>query len=432
MTNNSNIINGLYHKSEYLVNCRKEKNMVMLILHANFAKTFHSIHTQLMTLMNMKRTPILPLLLIMLLLISCDRQLSKSLELAGDNRAEMEKVLEHFKHDPDPLKYKAARFLIENMPYHYSYEGEAVEKYDSAYLRMAEEPKQFRDSVFGLLTQNIAINDRKCIDIATLKAEYLIQAIDDACNVWSEATWHGDFDESVFFDYVLPYRILNEPLTNWRDCINAEYTYLSANEVQSKRGEQIEAESALYGSCKIVDKASASNGQVVLLRDGSNMVTFEYESSTCSKKVIHLRYTSISRNAQVSIVHNGKNVASLCLEPTSTMDVFRDTRKGADVVLQPGKNTKVSLRKAVRSAWIMSSSLRWKTTRKQLKRTSQPHIAGYRTRAHRNASLSTHCSHPCLMPLPPSLMQAMTAPSCCALTSLAMEAGRLLHLGMIL
>lgn len=45
MANNSNIINGLYHKSEYLVNCRKEKNMVMLILRANFAKTFHSIHT---------------------------------------------------------------------------------------------------------------------------------------------------------------------------------------------------------------------------------------------------------------------------------------------------------------------------------------------------------------------------------------------------
>ena len=54
-------------------------------------------------------------------LLSCDRLPEQALQQAGENRAEMEKVLAHFKDDPDPLKYRAAKFLIENMPYNYTY-----------------------------------------------------------------------------------------------------------------------------------------------------------------------------------------------------------------------------------------------------------------------------------------------------------------------
>mgnify|MGYP000795325728 CR=1 FL=1 len=44
--------------------------------------------------------------------------LETALIQAGDNRAELEKVLNHYA--VDSLKYKAACFLIENMHYHYS------------------------------------------------------------------------------------------------------------------------------------------------------------------------------------------------------------------------------------------------------------------------------------------------------------------------
>ena len=45
----------------------------------------------------------------------------RALKLAGDNRAELEKVLEHYRKRPeDKLKLKAAYFLIANMPYHYT------------------------------------------------------------------------------------------------------------------------------------------------------------------------------------------------------------------------------------------------------------------------------------------------------------------------
>jgi len=57
----------------------------------------------------------------------CNTILENALELAGRNRIEIEKVLTHYRKNPiDSLKYKAAIFLIENMPGHYSYSGESV------------------------------------------------------------------------------------------------------------------------------------------------------------------------------------------------------------------------------------------------------------------------------------------------------------------
>ena len=56
------------------------------------------------------------LLLCCILVASCNRnpKLDYALSRAGDNRAELEKVLEHYQ--DSGLKYEAARFLIENMP----------------------------------------------------------------------------------------------------------------------------------------------------------------------------------------------------------------------------------------------------------------------------------------------------------------------------
>ena len=44
-----------------------------------------------------------------LLCMACDRLPERALQQAGENREELEKVLAHFKHDHDPLKYRAAK-----------------------------------------------------------------------------------------------------------------------------------------------------------------------------------------------------------------------------------------------------------------------------------------------------------------------------------
>ena len=63
-------------------------------------------------------------LLLVILLYSCREatsRLEQTLQLAGDNKLELQKVLDHYA--SDSLKLKAAIFLIENMPGHYSLDG---------------------------------------------------------------------------------------------------------------------------------------------------------------------------------------------------------------------------------------------------------------------------------------------------------------------
>lgn len=282
---------------------------------------------------------IVGLLLSLSFVTACDSNLRQSLDMAGDNRGEMEKVLSHFKNDPDPLKYKAAKFLIENMPYHYTYEGKGIEQYDSVYLAMSEEPIQFRDSVFKQLMDNFDSKAMKAVpDIRSLKADYLIKVIDELCDVWQTSSWHNDYDESLFFDYVLPYRILTEQVSDWRELVKTEYPTFSSKDVRSKRGIEFEAEQGDITSAKLISTESASKGEMVVLDGDDSSVMFTVNSPLPSKKSLFLRYTAASKEPQVKIIVNGKLVCNKRLDPTNTMKVFRDSRTGIDIDLKSGEN----------------------------------------------------------------------------------------------
>lgn len=77
------------------------------------------------------------ILSLLISLFSCSPQndfLRQALLLAGENRHELEKVLDHYQSDPaDSLKYKAAVFLIENMPGHYSVDPTWDKELDHVY-----------------------------------------------------------------------------------------------------------------------------------------------------------------------------------------------------------------------------------------------------------------------------------------------------------
>lgn len=80
--------------------------------------------------------------LFLVLLFSCqsseEKQLEKVLTLAGNNRPELEKVLEHYKeNEADSLKLRAAKFLIMNMPGHQSYIGKILKNIMSKLKRLS-------------------------------------------------------------------------------------------------------------------------------------------------------------------------------------------------------------------------------------------------------------------------------------------------------
>ncbi|MBO7581185.1 MAG: RICIN domain-containing protein [Bacteroidaceae bacterium] len=272
-------------------------------------------------------------------LMSCDRIPEQALQQAGENRVELEKVLAHFKDDPDPLKYRAAKFLIENMPYNFTYEGKTVEAYDSAYLQMADEPLPERNQFFKERTDSIRFSDKRfAVDVQIIKADYLIRAIDEACDTWRRTQWQDDYDEELFFNYVLPYRILNEPLSDWRTAVAKEHPYLYEPVVWSKRGEQIEAEDAdVTGD--VAETESASEGKMVMLDHEGTKVTYTYTVPAETRKVLFLRYTTTARRARVALTLNGKPVPTAPLHPANSLKNFLTSRSATLVTLKKGVNT---------------------------------------------------------------------------------------------
>ena len=180
---------------------------------------------------------------------SCNSILEKAYECSENNREELEVVLLHFEDNPNPLKYEAAKFLIENMPYHYTYKGKDVESFNELYLNTSKEALNKRTEFFNKNADSIKASMPPMCDITTMKAEELIKAIDDACDMWCSSPWHEQYDKEIFFDYVLPYRIEHEPLSDWRQTISEEFPLLTDSVVLSRRGMQFEGEDAEYPDC---------------------------------------------------------------------------------------------------------------------------------------------------------------------------------------
>ncbi len=155
------------------------------------------------------------------------RELEQALLFARDNRAELEKVLKRYSIDPaDCLKYRAACFLIENMPGYYYYEGETLEKYTDYFKLLGEDkktPDQILDSLHGVYGPfNTATLTLK-FDIKEIDSTFLCENIDLAFKVWTEKPWGKNVTFDDFCEYILPYRTGNEKLTNWRKNYLEEY-----------------------------------------------------------------------------------------------------------------------------------------------------------------------------------------------------------------
>ena len=163
-------------------------------------------------------------ILLVLTLAACqsekDRRLEYALEFAGDNRVELEKVLEHYRTDPEKLE--AARFLIRNMPGWYSYKGNELDSIHHLLVGVCEgrsiskrEKNKWNRISFDSLS--------KIYDAQVITAEYLIDNIDLAFEVWRKYPWNRNLPFDDFCELILPYRIADEPLSDWRKLYYEDY-----------------------------------------------------------------------------------------------------------------------------------------------------------------------------------------------------------------
>lgn len=146
-------------------------------------------------------------------------RLEYALEFAGENRRELEQVLEYYR--GDSLKYRAACFLIENMPHWYAYDGWQLDTLEVLMRKDREgslsKGEKVRWSNFNYHTLD------KVYDSKVIKSEYLIENINLAFQEWQKRPWNKSLSFDDFCDLILPYRIGNERLSNWRSLYNSYY-----------------------------------------------------------------------------------------------------------------------------------------------------------------------------------------------------------------
>jgi len=158
-----------------------------------------------------------------------DELVEEALALAGSNAAELERALAHFAEEGDAQKLTAARFLVANMPGH----GHVVtELRDAGGQAIPYDPLSYpdyaaaREALDALECEHGALDfDRSALveDLAVVTAEYLIQHIDRAFEVWRGVPEEGRVAFEAFLEHVLPYRGSEEPVDEWIGPLHERY-----------------------------------------------------------------------------------------------------------------------------------------------------------------------------------------------------------------
>ncbi len=155
------------------------------------------------------------------------------LDSTGDNRGELETVLEHYSADIDSLKLQAAYYLIANMQGHnyvtYSLNDSIGNEIE---LNVLDYPdfKALIAACDTLEEQHGEIDFEKkdkIEDIDVIKADFLIKQIDWAFRAWREKPWAKGLSFDQFCEYILPYRGSSEPLEDWRETFWDKYAHIA-------------------------------------------------------------------------------------------------------------------------------------------------------------------------------------------------------------
>jgi len=159
-------------------------------------------------------------------------RLENALQKAGDNRAELEVVLDHYPEESQ--KHEAACFLIENMAGHNYAEllffdvNDVLVEFDALSFSNYEEASAAMSAIEKERGEVHYAKGEVVEDTQSITAEYLIDNIDLAFHGWKTNPWSKDLSFEDFCEYVLPYRGSNEPVESWRGELIEKFSNLAS------------------------------------------------------------------------------------------------------------------------------------------------------------------------------------------------------------
>ncbi|WP_372775262.1 hypothetical protein [Mangrovibacterium sp.] len=174
------------------------------------------------------------ILILCLLLISCSRypdKLADSLELAEDNRQQLEEVIEHYKGKGEKDKLHAAYYLISNMKDKGTYINELVNSngnpvgFNISNFKNEKEQNAWLDSIQAV-HGDLHVKEEFLPDLEHITSDFLINNIDKAFEVKYNSPFCQNISDSIFYENILPYRVSYEKLENWRDSVLTEFSGL--------------------------------------------------------------------------------------------------------------------------------------------------------------------------------------------------------------
>jgi len=170
------------------------------------------------------------------ILFSCtsdERGLAESFQLAGNNRQEIKKTLEHFNAEKNSKKIRAAEFLLSQMKYQFHHEGTSKDRYDSLLNILSKVPYERMEKlefIWDSLRKSIKtpIRDDAYLvcDLKNISSQNLIEHIDAAFEAWNKP-WSKNISFGDFCEYILPYKLVNEQPDKWMVNIQKRYHYLA-------------------------------------------------------------------------------------------------------------------------------------------------------------------------------------------------------------
>jgi len=145
-----------------------------------------------------------------------------SLSLANLNRPELMKAILAFDAPQDSTKLKALYYLLGNLPQQYTI---YISMADSTGNEVSFNPLSFpsekaiKHYIDSLSAKNGTVRyraDSFGIDLKRVTADFLTHEVNQACAIWTGTPWSKHYTFKEFTQWILPYRVANEPLLTFR------------------------------------------------------------------------------------------------------------------------------------------------------------------------------------------------------------------------
>ena len=135
-------------------------------------------------------------------------------------------LTEHYSDDAE--KRRAATWLLDNMQYHGTVRSPLQDEYYNR-LTAIEHSTAYPECeplIYALADSVYAVGEkgfRRVADADAVTAEYLIGNIDHAFDRWRNGNFARHLSFGEFCEWLLPYRLTNENLCEWRERLYGEY-----------------------------------------------------------------------------------------------------------------------------------------------------------------------------------------------------------------